>query len=60
MVSYNTVEEYHQLMMEAHLEYLSWLDESRRQRKSDKVKFAKVRRATLSARRKAAREAEQV
>ena len=56
MVGYRTLEEYNNLMMEAQFEFLHWLDDNRMNKRAEKLKFAKVRKATLAARRKVARE----
>lgn len=38
---------YDELMMDAQLEYLDWLDEGRHQKKMDKAKFKAARLAKL-------------
>lgn len=51
MVAYQTLEEYHCLMMEAQIEFYLWEDEKRRGRKADKVKHKAIRLAQLEARK---------
>lgn len=53
-VAYNTLEEYNNLIMEAQFEFLHWLDDTRMNKRAEKAKFAKIRKATVAARKKAA------
>jgi hypothetical protein len=51
MVAYQTLEEYHCLMMEAQIEMYLWDEEKKRTRKADKVKHKAIRLAKLEARK---------
>jgi hypothetical protein len=51
MIGYQTLDEYHALMMEAQIEMYLWDEEKRRTRKSDKAKFKAIRLAKLEARK---------
>lgn len=51
MVAYQTLEEYHTLMMEAQIEFYMWEEESKRARKADKAKHKAIRLAKLEARK---------
>lgn len=51
MPAYQTMEEYHCLMMEAQIEFYLWEDEKRRGRAADKVKHNAIRLAKLEARK---------
>lgn len=51
MVAYQTLEEYHGLMMEAQIEFYMWEEEQKRNRKADKAKHKAIRLAKLEARK---------
>lgn len=51
MVAYQTLEEYHCLMMEAQIEFYLWEEEKKRGRKADKAKHKALRLAKLEARK---------
>jgi hypothetical protein len=51
MVAYQTLEEYHSLMMEAQIEFYMWEDEKRSGRKADKAKHKAIRLAKLEAKK---------
>jgi hypothetical protein len=51
MVGYQTLEEYHCLMMEAQIEMYLWDEEKKRTRKADKAKHKAIRLAKLEARK---------
>ena len=51
MVAYQTLEEYHSLMMEAQIEFYMWEEEKRSGRKADKAKHKAIRLAKLDARK---------
>jgi len=51
MVAYQTLEEYHCLMMEAQIEMYLWDEEKKRTRKADKAKHKAIRLAKLEARK---------
>jgi len=51
MVAYQTLEEYHALMMEAQIEFMEWEAEKRVNKKIDKAKHKAIRLAKLEARK---------
>ncbi len=51
MAAYQTLEEYHCLMMEAQIEFYMWEEEKRLGRKADKAKHKAIRLAKLEARK---------
>ena len=51
MAAYQTLEEYHALMMEAQIEFMEWEAEKRVNKKIDKAKHKAIRLAKLEARK---------
>lgn len=50
-VAYNTLAEYHSLMLEAKIEFDEWERDSKKNRKATKLKHSALRKAKLEARK---------